>query len=158
MTLELPSTLPAQIAAHVELWGQKNCESGLLLLGRPEATLAHAAAWPGDKGIVRTRGKFAISGLALAQIFDWASERELVVRALIHSHGGRAFLSWVDFDYGFSVPDFISAIVPHYREPSADVSGWGWWRFDGERWADFDPPSLVDEALSEVTFDENGVR
>lgn len=158
MSLELSSALPARIAAHVEKWGQKRCESGLLLLGNPETALAHVAAWPGTKGIVRTRGKFAISGLALAQIFDWASDRELVVRALIHSHGGRASLSWVDLDYGFSVPDFISVIVPHYREPSADVSAWGWWRFDGEHWADFDAPSLIEGSLSEVTFDENGVR
>jgi hypothetical protein len=158
MSLQMPDALPRQIAAHVEQWGQKRCESGLLLLGRPDEALAHVAAWPAEKGIVRARGKFAISGLALAQIFDWASERELVVRALIHSHGGRAFLSWVDLDYGFSVPDFISAIVPDYRKPSADVEDWGWWRFDGERWADFAPPSLVDEALSEVTFDEKRVR
>jgi hypothetical protein len=156
--LAVPNALPEQIAVHVEGWGQKSCESGLLLLGQPEEALAHVAAWPGKKGIVRMRGKFAISGLALAQIFDWASERELVVRALVHSHGGRAFLSWVDLDSGFSVPDFVSAIVPQYREPSSDVSDWGWWQFDGERWGDFDAPSLVDEALIELTFDENGVR
>jgi hypothetical protein len=156
MSLAIPSALPAKIAAHVESWGQENCESGLLLLGRSGEALAHVAAWPKKTGIVRRRGKFAISGLALAQIFDWATERDLVVRALIHSHCGRAFLSWVDLDYGFSVPAFISAIVPRYREPSSDVADWGWWEFDGEKWTDLDTPGLVDIALTEVTFDEGG--
>jgi len=94
----------------------------------------------------------------LAQIFDWATDRELVVRALIHSHGGPAFLSWVDLDHGFSVPDFVSAIVPHYRRPSAKVDTWGWWQFDGKHWIDLDAPLLIHESLSEVTFDEDGVR
>jgi hypothetical protein len=157
MSLEIPSALPGLIAAHVENWGRDRCESGLLLLGEPEATLADVVAWPGEKGIIRKRGKFAISGLALARIFDWATDREVVVRALIHSHGGRAFLSWVDLDYGFSVPGFISAIVPHYREPSSEVTDWSWWQFDGTEWADLDTPNVVSQPLSEVTFDEDGV-
>jgi hypothetical protein len=156
MSLEIPDGLPAQIAAHVQEWGRLNCESGLLLLGRPEEGLADVAAWPGTTGIVRRRGRFAISGLALAQIFDWATDRELVVRALIHSHGGRAFLSWVDLDHGFSVPGFISAIVPHYRAPSVDVATWGWWEFNGGEWTNRETPRLVRRALREVAFDERG--
>jgi len=156
MSLAIPSALPAKIAAHVESWCHENCESGLLLLGGSDEVLVHVAAWPKKKGIVRKRGKFAISGLALAQIFDWATERELVVRALIHSHGGRAFLSRVDLDYGFSVPAFISAIVPHYREPSSDITDWAWWEFDGEEWVNLDAPRLIDAPLTEVTFDEHG--
>lgn len=158
MRLELPAALPARIAGHTREWGRRTCESGLLLLGSPDEALLNLAAWPGEKGIVRERGKFAISGLALAQIFDWATDRELVVRALIHSHGGRAFLSWVDLDYGFSVPGFISAIVPRYHDPSSEVSDWGWWQFDGEEWTDIVAPRLVEQPLGEVTFDESGVQ
>lgn len=158
MSLEVPNALPARIAAHVEEWGKANCESGLLLLGQPDQALADVAAWPVTKGIVRNRGRFAISGRALAQIFDWATERGLVVRALIHSHRGRAFLSWVDLDHGFSVPGFISAIVPRYRAPSVDVAAWGWWEFNGGEWIELEAPLLTERALSEVVFDERGVK
>jgi hypothetical protein len=157
MSLELPSALPHRIAAHVAEWGQRTSETGLLLLGSPHDALAHVAAWPGTEGIVRRRGKFAISGLALAQIFDWATDRELSVRALIHSHGGRAALSRIDLDHGFSVPGFISAIVPDFRAPSREVADWGWWEFDGQDWAELEVPLLVDRPLTETTFDESGV-
>jgi hypothetical protein len=115
-------------------------------------------AWPGEVGVIRRRDAFAVSGVALGRLFDWATDHELAVVALVHSHGGRAFLSAVDLDHGFSIPGFISAIVPFYNDPSSNINDWGWWRFDQQEWRDLPVPSEGDTSFTEITFDERGVR
>lgn len=154
MTLVLPRALPQALRDDAEEWGTRRVETGAFLLGRDSTV--DTIAWPGERDIVRARDQFAVGGLALAQLFEWAESRELSVLALVHSHRGRAFLSPVDLKHGFSVPGFVSAIIPHYCDPSADVTAWGWWRFDGE-WRALETPTLHEHLFAAMSFDSAGI-
>lgn len=154
MTLVLPRALPKALRDDTKTWGRKDVETGAFLLGHD--TSVDTIAWPGVHDIVREHDQFAVGGLALAQLFDWAEDKQLRVLALVHSHRGRAFLSVTDLKHGFSVPGFISAIIPRYHNPSADLRDWGWWQFD-KNWHPLEPPALDERAFAAVTFDSVGV-
>jgi proteasome lid subunit RPN8/RPN11 len=154
MTLVLPRGLPQALRDDAKKWGSTDVETGAFLLGH--CASVDLIAWPGVRDTVRARDQFAVGGFALAQLFDWAEDKQLRVLALVHSHRGRAFLSPVDLKHGFSVPGFVSAIIPHYHDPSVELSDWGWWRFD-KKWQPLDPPALDERAFAAVTFDSRGV-
>jgi hypothetical protein len=160
MSLILPSETSSLVTGDVAKWGAQRCETGLFLLAAPGRidTSVDVIAWPGEVGVIRRRDAFAVSGVALARLFDWATDHERAVVALVHSHGEAAFLSSVDLDHGFSVPGFISAIVPFYKEPSSNISVWGWWRFTDGEWDDLPTPREDDLSFTEITFDERGVQ
>jgi len=153
-------TLPALAvdAALEEIvrWGRKGVETGAVFLG--SGTDVDVLAVPRAEGIVRRRDQFGVSGTALAQLFEWADEEGRTVLALVHSHRGRAWLSPVDLKHGFSVPGFVTAVVPRYRDPPAAVAEWGWWRYEEEGWRTSAPPTIVDRACLRITFDGGGVR
>lgn len=158
MSLVVSSSLGSLVAEHVARWGAASAETGAFLLASEDDGAADTVAWPGVKGVVRRRDAFAVSGVALARLFDWASVTGRSVVAMLHSHGRHAFLSDVDLDHGFSVPGFVSGIVPHYKAPPCDLRQWGWWRFDEGRWVDTTPPIEAELTVVQVVFDEDGVR
>lgn len=155
MTLLIPRTACVAIQQEVKCWGRHPAETGAFLLGKDRTV--DVIAWAGERDIARRRDQFAVGGLALAVMFEWADSQHLTVLALLHSHRREAFLSPVDLQYGFDVPGFVSAIVPFYADPPEDPSDWRWWRYQA-RWQELAPPAVVESPFSEITFDSDGVR
>lgn len=159
MILRLPAEAVEAIVREVATWGRLGRESGVLLLASADEPLVvDAIGQPLDVGITRRRDEFAISGLALAQLFAHLDECDRVVAALIHSHGKRAFLSDVDLEHGFSVEGFVSSIVPSYADPPSEVRRWGWWIFLDGRWQDAEVPEVFPGGFLKIEFDEAGAR
>jgi hypothetical protein len=147
------------VIAEVERYGALACETGGFLLttaGTPERLAIAALA--DERGIDRRRGLFEVSGRAIERLFAWAGERELAIRAQVHSHGRRAFLSRTDVEHGFTVEGFTTAVVPWFAAPPADPARWGWWRCAGGDWLTADAPAVIEAAAEIVHFDEDGVR
>lgn len=150
--------LTAAIQEHVASWGKLNRETGAFLLRQRAGDMVDMVAWPLVAGITRSRGQFAVSGRALARLFDWCGDEDIQIAALLHSHKYEAFLSPVDLKHGFAAEGFLSTIVPDYTTPSGDPDEWGWWSFRGGEWVDAPAPPLVaDATFSGVSFDESGV-
>jgi hypothetical protein len=150
--------LTAAIQEHVQAWGELGRETGAFLLKRRDSDLIDLIAWPLVAGVVRSRGQFAVTGVALARIFEWCGDEDLQVAALLHSHKYEAFLSPVDLKYGFAAEGFVSTIVPDYMAPPTDPAEWGWWSFSGGEWIDATAPEMAEGASFDgVSFDEGGV-
>lgn len=158
MTRAIAGSLTAAIQRHVQAWGELRRETGAFLLKRRDSDTIDMIAWPLVAGIVRGRGQFAVSGVALARLFEWCGDEDLQIAALLHSHKYEAFLSPVDLKYGFAAEGFLSTIVPDYAAPPRDPAEWGWWSFRGGDWIDAQPPEVAEVAsFAGVSFDENGV-
>ena len=54
--------------------------------------------------------------------------------------------------------EFISAVVPEYRDPPCDPADWGWWSFETDRWVRVGPAAITKGDVDIVVFDEDGVR
>lgn len=157
--LSLPVEAPEAIARYVEGYGVKGVETGAFLLAPGEvADEVGIVAFTGQKGITRNRDVFGVSGKAIGRLFAWAEDHGMRVRALVHSHKRRAFLSRTDLGHGFAVRSFTAAIVPWYAFPPTNPADWGWWRYDRGKWQALDPATLASREVALVTFDEEGVR
>ena len=154
--LLLPEGMSARIAFEARAAGARNVETGGFILAPPDAP-ASVLALTGEKGITRRRDLFLVDGLAMATLFEWVVEHELTVAAQWHTHGGRAFLSETDLEYGFNVLGFTTTVVPYYRNASADPADWGWWTFVDGEWGAVPAPALVPSSLSIITFEEGRV-
>lgn len=154
--LLLPTGMPPRIATEARASGAYTVETGGFILSALEGP-ASVLALTGERGVVRRRDLFRVSGLAMATLFEWVEERELTVAAQWHTHGRRAFLSETDVEHGFNVPGFTTTVVPHYRTASADVASWGWWTYDDREWAAVSPPALVSSNFSVITFEEGRI-
>ena len=82
----------------------------------------------------------------------------MTVAAQFHSHRGVAGLSEVDLLHGFSVPGFVTCVVPFYANPSEEPAAWGWWRYDEQAWREISPPVMTSQPVTYIGFDAKGVR
>ena len=162
-------TLPAPLRLHptgveallqdVLRYGQRDLETGGLLLTAPGHRDTVVLALAGTAGIQRQTGLFVITMPALDSIFTYAEESGLQARAMVHSHKRTAFLSRTDRERGLRVRGFLSAVIPTYADPPRHPDRWGWWRHDSD-WHPVEPAALNSTlpATRIVTFGADGVR
>jgi hypothetical protein len=156
--LSFPEGAIPLIAADVRSYGERSLETGGFLLTPVGGEVVSVVALAGERGIVRHRELFQISERALDRIFTHADDHELHIPVQFHSHRLGAFLSWTDASHGLCVADFVSVVIPGYREPTCDVQQWGWWQFGDRRWKPIAAPRVTPGTTSFVRFDEDGVR
>ncbi|WP_030761637.1 MULTISPECIES: hypothetical protein [unclassified Streptomyces] len=157
--LVLPAGAVDPVLQEIRRYGLADLETGALLLTGQSDMRVLVVAVAGTAGIVRGPGLFAVSAVAYDRLFTFAEERCYLVRAMVHSHPEKAFLSQTDRAYSLRVPGFFSAVVPTYTTPPTNLASWGWWRFERD-WVPCTTP-VVDPALSPVrtlVFDEEGAR
>jgi hypothetical protein len=156
----IPSALLDRLHADIAHHGALGVESGMFLLASHASNTIDTLALAGTAGVTRHRDHFALSGKALALLFRHARDCDLHVLAQVHSHREGAFLSASDLRHGFAVEDFTTSVVPNYRRPTRDPASWGWWRYDGRRWASTAPYTATGAAATAETivFDERGIR
>lgn len=158
MIRAISGVLTTAVQGHVESWGKVGRETGAFLLRRRESDTVDMIAWPLVVGIVRSRGQFAVSGIALVRLFEWCGDEDIQIAALLHSHKFDAFLSPVDLKHGFAAEGFLSTIVPDYATPPREPRQWKWWSFTGGRWIDAQAPDVAEAvSFSGVSFDESKV-
>jgi len=155
--LVLPNGLGIAVAGLAREAGRALVETGGFILRPYDTACASTLAVAGAAGITRRRGLFAITPLALGELFEFADEHELTVTAQWHSHRFEAFLSRTDLAHGFDVPGFHTAVVPYFEVASADPADWGWWQYGEQGWTESIAPQSVEGDVSLVTFDEDGV-
>jgi hypothetical protein len=157
--LRVTEAAVAALIADIRGWGGAGAETGGFLLAREsDPHRLSIVALTGQAGITRRRGLFAVSGPAIEQLFSWAADSDLRIRAQVHSHAHGAFLSATDLRHGFDVAGFISAVVPHFTAPSAEPGDWGWWQRTATQWQASSAPRVVAGPASIVRFDHGGVR
>jgi hypothetical protein len=157
--LIIPAGAVTRLCTHIRRYGQVDVETGGLLLTGPEDPTVQVVALAGTTGIVRKYGLFIITRPAFDAIFTWAEDRNLRVRAMVHSHAEKAFLSRTDREGGLRVPGFYSAVVPTFASPPADLASWGWWIYRSD-WVTSPTSHLHPTAdlTASVVFDGDGVR
>jgi hypothetical protein len=160
VTRPIPIALIDALHADVRRHGRLDVETGMFLLTSPIIGAVTTLALAGTRGVIRTRGQFAVSGTALARLFAHAREQQLQVVAQVHSHRGPAFLSPVDVKHGFAVNGFTTCVIPDYRRPSRDPAAWGWWQHTTGQWRPTLPYTVGENGTITrvVIFDEDGVR
>jgi hypothetical protein len=149
----------SRLCADMRRYGQTGVETGGFLLTRPGDATVRVLAVAGTTGIIREYGLFIVTRPAFDAIFSWAEGHDLQVRAMIHSHAEKAFLSHTDREGGLRVRGFYSAVVPTFANPPVDPAAWGWWIY-GSDWVE-SPAPPVDAAANltdSVVFDGDGVR
>jgi hypothetical protein len=157
--LSIGAQVVAELTGEVALHGAGNAETGGFLHSHSQAR-GHidVLALADSAGVRRARDLFALSAAAIERLFSWAGERDLAIRAQVHSHRAAAILSTTDVRHGFAVEGFISAVIPDYRHPAPDPLRWGWWRCDAGRWTPIGGPRVARDTAVTVRFDEDGVR
>jgi hypothetical protein len=103
--LVLPNEAVRVVADHIRAYGRLGhlgVETGAFLLSAPGDDQVSVIAITGQAGIVRRPNLFAVSGKAIDRLFTWAEDRDLSIRAQLHSHRGAAFLSETDLLHGSS--------------------------------------------------------
>jgi proteasome lid subunit RPN8/RPN11 len=146
------------VVADAAAWGRRGVETGGFVLATAEGGAGDVFAVCGTHGIVRRPDQLIISGEALAALFDYASDRGLIVVCQVHSHQHGARMSPVDQRFGLTVEGFTSAIVPRWASPPSDPADWGWWRFADGRWSLTAAPETVEANSGRLVFDKQGVR
>lgn len=155
----LPDAAIPAIVNDIHFFGEIGVETGAwLLASEDDPNRIRHVALLGDTGIVRRPDQLIVSGKAIAVLFDWAVMERLVVRAQVHSHGRKAFMSETDRRFGLTVEGFIAAIVPFARIASSRPDAWRWWVFRDGRWSSTDPAAVGDGEVRVVRFDEAGVH
>jgi len=158
-TLAIPSGAVDVLARETRSYGVRLLETGGFLFTETDHTTQRGVALAGTRGIVRRRRLFQISARALDRLFTFADDRGLWIPVQFHSHEMSAVMSETDDAHGLRAEGFVSAIIPSFAAPPADVSRWGWWQFQHGGWHQRAPitvhPAAVDLV---VTFDEDGVR
>ena len=104
-------------------------------------------------GVVEERGFWEVSPLVFGVVGEWATAREQVLLAVVHSHeGSRAtWLSPLDQRGGVHVPDMLALIMPGFGSVR-DSRQWGMHRFDGAGFTELGPAER--EARIEWTEDD----
>jgi hypothetical protein len=157
--LLLPRTAIDAIVEDIAAHGREGVESGCFLLSRNAAPHnTDAVALLGDKGIQRSMDRLAISGRALAVLFDWAESHDRRVTAQIHSHTYDAFLSDTDRRFSLTVEGFTVAVVGDAAHATRDPALWSWWRFEAGEWVPVSPARQGEAAVTIVRLDEDGVH
>jgi hypothetical protein len=157
--LILPITATDLITNEVAKYGITDVETGgFLISSANKAEKVLIIAMTKNKGIYRHPQQLYISGLAINNLFDWATSNNYRVVAQFHSHKEAAFLSPTDNMYGLNVRGFITTVIPNYKEPSEEPTEWGWWRFDGNDWATYKSPITTKGNTTKVYFDESGIE
>jgi hypothetical protein len=146
------------ICEDIATWGRRGVETGGFVLTRGDTRLGDLLVACGTAGIIRRPDQLVISGEALAVLFDYATEHELVVACQVHSHQYGPRMSPTDQRFGLTVEGFTSVIVPRWSAPSTDPREWGWWRFTEGRWVLTGAPRSIDATSAVMIFDEQGVR
>jgi hypothetical protein len=139
--------------------GQRDRETGALLLTAPGSDEVAVVALPADTGILRRPDLFTITRPAFNSLFTYTEDADLQVRAMIHSHRGAAFLSATDRTHGLNLRGFISAVIPNYAFPPGRPDHWGWWRFN-DSWIPT-VPATFEESLPApkiIRFDAEAVH
>jgi proteasome lid subunit RPN8/RPN11 len=155
--LQLPSSGIGAIVDDVARYGHQEVETGGFLLAPRGSETIGVIARAGSIGIARRRGLFQVSEIALDALFAYADERELWVLGLYHSHQRGAWMSDCDLEHGLAAPEFVSVIVPFFKNPPAEASAWGWWRFEGD-WVPIAAPTLTDSEITTIVFEEGGTH
>lgn len=148
----------AAIVEDVATWGRHGVETGGFVLARADPCLGDTVILLGRNGIIRRPDQLVISGEALAVLFDYAAEHEMVVACQVHSHQFGPRMSPTDQRFGLTVEGFTSVIVPRWSAPSLEPADWGWWRFMNGRWLAVGAPQPVESEATILVFDEQGVR
>jgi hypothetical protein len=157
--LRLSSPIIAALTAEIGRWGRRGAETGgFLLAPESDPDRLSIVALADQAGIARRRGLFVVSGPAIEQLFSWAGDAELRIRAQVHSHARGAFLSPTDLRHGFDVTGFISAVVPNFAAPSPHPGDWGWWQRAATRWEACAAPEVITGQGAAVRFDQDSVR
>ena len=91
--LLLPQGAIDAIVDHIAAHGARGVETGGFLLTRPGDSLVVAVALTGSSGVTRRRDLFIVSVPVIDRLFTYAEDRDLQVRAHLHSHAREAFLS-----------------------------------------------------------------
>jgi hypothetical protein len=154
----IPESALGAVLKELRSFGASHLETGgFFLLPRGGQTVS-TVALAGDSGIVRGRNLFQISERALARLFDYADGQDLWAPIQFHSHARDAFLSLTDAAHGLRVEGFVSVVVPHYAEPTADMKVWGWWCFSACEWLPIEPAITGSGGVTVIRFDEDGAR
>jgi len=156
--LTVPREISSAIADEVRRYGKMNVETGGFLLAPQGTEAVSTVAFASVKGIVRHRLRFQISEIALDRLFGFAESTGCWIPAQFHSHAGCAFLSRTDREHGLRVPGFISAVIPDFADPPAEVTAWTWWRFNQGDWAPASSPHTAKRDLRQVIFAEEGIH
>lgn len=147
------------------LAGRSGYEGGALWLGRrAEEAVVKTIVLPRGKGVTERPGFWQLSTEVYGQVGTWASQREEVLLALVHSHRGPedVWLSSTDQFATVHVIDFLSIVVGAYGSV-ADPTRWGYHVFNGKVFAQLDDGSVArriswsnDDVLV-VSADSDGV-
>ena len=127
------------------LAGGHGHEGGALWLGRrAEEAVVKTIVLPGGKGVTERPGFWQLSTEVYGQVGTWASQREEVLLALVHSHRGPedVWLSATDQFATVHVIDFLSIVVGAYGKV-ADPTRWGYHVFNGEVFKQLDGRSVA---------------
>jgi hypothetical protein len=116
------------------LAGRHGHEGGALWLGRrADEAVVKTVVLPSGKGVMESPGFWQLSTEVYGQVGTWASQREEVLLALVHSHRGPkdVWLSATDQFATVHVIDFLSIVVGGYGRV-ADPNSWGYHIFNGK--------------------------
>jgi proteasome lid subunit RPN8/RPN11 len=155
--LTIPLDAVGIVQHHVRGFGANRLETGGFFLAPASApTRIDRVALTGQRGILRERYRFQVSGAAFAALSRVAADDDLVVAAQFHSHEYEGELSITDRRYGFNMFGFTSVVVPHFAEPSSNAFEWAWWIYDGSAWCSTPAATSVAGSVSVFEFDEDG--
>lgn len=159
LQLQISVNAVETIVDDVRRYGGHEVETGALLLTPRGESAVSVLALAGEAGVTRDRGLFVLSAAALNPLFNYAEDNGLQVRAQVHSHMFKAFLSPTDKAGNIRMQGFIAAVIPTFAAPASNVTVWGWWTFDGTDWIVTSPATVAaDLEAKVVTFDADGVH
>lgn len=156
--LLIPRDAVTALVADVAAYGAQDVETGAFLLTQRGCNDVSVLALLGTEGVVRHRGRLEVSATVMDPLFTFAEDRDLQVRAQVHSHKGDAFLSLVDRRGNIRVPGFTAAVIPTYRTPPAEPQRWGWWTYRTPDWTKSLPGLTTEDSAHVITVDAGGVR
>ncbi|PWN02573.1 hypothetical protein DJ010_12725 [Nocardioides silvaticus] len=139
-------------------YGALGVETGALLLTPPDDPTVTVVALAGTAGIDRHPQLLVFSSAALNPLFSYAEDNSLQLRAQLHSHRHKAFLSHTDKTGNIRVPGFIASVIPNFATPATDPATWGWWTFEDGDWQPIEPATITTHTTMVITFDADGVR
>jgi hypothetical protein len=157
--LQLPTPAAAAMIDDVTRYGQLGVETGAMLLASRGSDIVSAVALLGTDGVIRRAGLFVVTMPVIDQLFTFAEDNDLRVRAQLHSHQNQAFLSPTDRNGNIRILGFSAAVVPTFADPPANPDRWGWWTYDGSEWI-ISAPATLRPHLGARTFtvDAGGIR
>lgn len=157
--LRLPASGRDAVIADVRAFGLLGVETGAFLLApRDNPDVITLVALLGQDGVIRRRGLFVVTAPVIDRLFTYAEAHGLLLRSLVHSHEGAAFMSRTDKDGTIQVPGFVAAIVPHFAAPPTDPATWGWWTWTPSTWTTSPAAQLSPGVAGVIRCDSAGVQ